>query len=95
MHHSGAGIVGRRRESDHFKVTQPAAAPNPVAIQGINDRSDQKAVGQVGLGFGALGHGSSYNGSGSAREHHLENPVYIGLSIGSFGQKEICGTHYS
>ena len=86
---AGAGIILRPQH------TQPAAAPDPVAVQGVNQRANQEAVGEVGLGFGALGDGAGDDGGGGAGKDHLEHPVHIDLPVAagahSAGQEKVIG----
>ena len=87
--HPGAGIVLSAQDA------QPAAAPDPVAVQGIDDRANQEAVGEVRLGLGALGYGPGHDGSGGAGKDHLEHPVHIDLPIAAgphpAGQEKVIG----
>ena len=43
VHHAGAGVVLRAQRA------QEAVAPDPVAVDGVNQRRDDEAVGQIGL----------------------------------------------
>ena len=67
MHDSGTGKV---MES---QLGQPAAAPNPMAGDGIDDGADNQAMEALGREFCALGHGAGNDGGGGCTENRLED----------------------
>ena len=69
MHGCGA------REIMEAQLGEPAAAPDPVAGDGIDECADDGAVDAVGDKLGALRHGAGNDGGGGGAEHGLENRV--------------------
>lgn len=57
------------------KLCQPAAAPDPVAGDGVDDQADGGGVAAVGAELRALGHRAGDDGRGSGAEHSLEHRV--------------------
>ena len=56
------------------KLCQPAAAPDPVAGDGVDDQADGGGVAAVGAELRALGHRAGDDGRGSGAEHSLGTP---------------------
>ena len=54
---------------------QPAAAPHPVAADGVDHQRDRSRINAVSLEVGALGHGAGNDGGGRCAEHGLEHDV--------------------
>ena len=54
------------------QLGEPAAAPHPVGIEGVNDGAHDDAVDHEGLEAPALGHGPRGDGGGGVHEDHLE-----------------------
>ena len=57
------------------QLCQPAAAPNPVTGDGVDDQADGGGVAAVGTELCALCHGAGNNGGGRCAEHRLEHGV--------------------
>ena len=57
------------------ELCQPAAAPDPVAGDGVDDQADGGGVAAVGAELRALGHRAGDDGRGSGAEHSLEHRV--------------------
>ena len=55
---------------------QPAAAPHPVAADGVHHQRDGGGVHAVGLEVGAFGHGAGDDGGCRSAEHGLEHDVH-------------------
>mgnify|MGYP000485069468 CR=1 FL=1 len=55
---------------------QPAAAPHPVAADGVHHQRDGGGVHAVGLEVGALGHGAGDDSGCRGAEHGLEHDVH-------------------
>ena len=55
------------------ELRQPAAAPNPVAGNWINDRTDDHGIDAVRAELGSLCHGTRNDGRCGCTEHSLEN----------------------
>ena len=55
---------------------QPAAAPHPVAADGVDHQRDRSRVNAVSLEVGALGHGAGHDGGCRGAEHGLEHDVH-------------------
>ena len=92
VHHTGTGIVGSSRKSDGVQGAEPATAPDPMAVEGVDDCADHEAVGQVRLRLGPLGNGSRHDGGSGSGEHHLEHPVNVDLPVvGPVNQEEVAG----
>ena len=51
---------------------EPAAAPDPVAVHGIDDHGDKQAVDAEGRELPALGQGAGGDGGRGVHEDHLE-----------------------
>ncbi len=60
------------------KLREPAAAPDPVARDGIHNQADGCRVKAVRLKVGALGHGARNNGGRRGAEHRLKERIYPG-----------------
>ena len=91
VYHAGAGVVRYRRQADALKA-QPAAAPDPVAVERIDHRADHEAVGQIRLRLGALGDRAGHDGGGGAGKDHLEHPGNVDAPvIPGLSQKEVAG----
>ena len=95
VNHTRTGVVRSGRKSNDFEIAQPSTTPYPVTVQGIDYCPYDEAVGQVGLGFGPLGHCARHDSSGGAGKNHLEHPVNVGLPIGRFRQDEVGGSSNS
>ena len=54
---------------------QPAAAPHPVAADGVDHQRDRSGINAVSLEVGALGHGAGNDGGSRCAEHGLEHDV--------------------
>ena len=57
------------------ELRQPAAAPDPVAGDGVDDQADGGGVAAVGAELRALGHRAGDDGRGGSAEHGLEHRV--------------------
>ena len=66
------GGAGKIMEAE---LCQPAAAPDPVAGDGVDDQADGGGVAAVGAELRALGHRAGDDGRGSGAEHSLEHRV--------------------
>ena len=71
-HHMHRGAAGKIMEA---QVRQPAAAPDPVAGDGVDDEGNEGAVYTVGLEVGALGHGAGNDSGGCGAEDGLEDHI--------------------
>ena len=69
-HHMHRGGTGKVMEA---QLGQPAAAPDPVAGDGIDHSGNQQRIDAVGNKLGALCHSARYDGSGGGAKHRLEN----------------------
>lgn len=67
VYSSGAGKVMEA------ELSQPAAAPNPVAGNWINDRTDDHGIDAVRAELGSLCHSTGNDGRCGCTEHSLEN----------------------
>ena len=54
---------------------QPAAAPHPMAADGVDHQRDHSGVNAVSFEVGALGHGAGDDGGGRCAENGLEHDV--------------------
>lgn len=69
---------------------QPAAAPGPMAGDGIDDRADQNTIHTIDRKFCALGHSTRNDGSRRSTENGLEDkegPGRISAAIVSLHKK--------
>ena len=66
------------------QLRQPAAAPDPVAGNGINEQRDRRRINTVGGKLGTLGHSPGNDRGGSGAEHRLKHR--IGPQRNAFGQ---------
>ena len=57
------------------QLCQPAAAPDPVAGDGVNDQADSGRVAAVSAELGTLCHGAGNNGCCRCTEHGLEHGI--------------------
>ena len=57
------------------QLAEPAAAPDPVTGDGVDDEADGRRVEAVGAELGALCHGAGNDGGGGGAEHSLEHHV--------------------
>ena len=57
------------------QLTEPAAAPDPVAGDGVDQQGNGGGVDAVCAELGALCHGTGDDGGGGGAEHGLENGV--------------------
>ena len=64
---------GRTSKIVEAQLGQPAAAPDPVAGNGIDHGGNEQRIDAVGDKLGALGHGARHDGGGGGTEHRLEN----------------------
>ena len=55
------------------QLCQPAAAPDPMAADRVDDGRNQHGVNAVGRKLGALGHGAGHDGRSGRAEDGLEN----------------------
>ena len=69
-HHMDRGGTGEIMEA---QLAQPAAAPDPVAGDGIDESGDAEGVDAVGDELGALRHGAGDDGGSRGAEHGLED----------------------
>ena len=69
-HHVHGGGAGEIVEA---QLGQPAAAPDPVAGDGVDDGADHQAVDQIRGELGPLRHRAGDNGGGGGAEHRLED----------------------
>jgi len=67
--------TGRSGEVMEAQLTEPAAAPDPVAGNGVDQQGDGGRVDAVGAELGALRHGAGDDGGGGGAEHGLEDSV--------------------
>ena len=58
------------------QLRKPAAAPDPVAGDGIDDEADGRRVDAVGAELGALGHGAGNDGGRRGAEDGLEHHIH-------------------
>jgi len=58
------------------QLRKPAAAPDPVARDGVHDEADGRRVDAVGTELGALGHGAGNDGGGGGAENGLEHHIH-------------------
>ena len=65
----GAGA----REIVETDLRQPAAAPDPVGFNGIDQRGDDTGIDTVGKELGAFCHGAGNDGGGGGTEHQVEH----------------------
>ena len=65
----GAGKVGEA------KITEPAAAPDPVAGDGIDEGRNAEGIDTVGEEFCSLRHGAGDDGGGCGAENGLEDQI--------------------
>ena len=63
---------GRGRGRSSAQLRQPAAAPDPVGVDGIDDRRDHEAEEHERGEPPALGHRAGGDGRGGVHEHHLK-----------------------
>ncbi len=70
MHGGGTG------EIMEAQLGQPAAAPDPVTGDGVNDQADGCRIQAVSAELGALGHGAGHDGGGGGAEHRLEHHIH-------------------
>ena len=54
---------------------QPAAAPDPVGLNGVDHRGYDGGVDTVGYKSGALSHGPGHDGGGCGAEHQVEHKI--------------------
>ena len=54
-------------------LRQPAAAPDPVGLDGVDKQGDHSGINAVGGKLGALGHGAGDDGGGGGAEHQVED----------------------
>ena len=71
-HHVHRGGTGEIVEA---QLRKPAAAPNPVAGNGVDDQGDGRRVDTVSGELGALRHGAGDDGGRGGAEHRLENGI--------------------
>ena len=71
-HHVDAGGTGKIVEA---QLTEPAAAPDPVAGDGVDQQGNGGGVDAVCAELGAFCHGTGDDGGGGGAEHGLENGV--------------------
>ena len=91
VHHAGAGEVdGAVAEADvAAESAEPAAAPDPVAEDGVDDRSDEECVDDEGRELPALGHRAGRDGRRGVHEDHLEEEEADDDDVvGTAGQEE-------
>ena len=69
-YHVDCGGAGEVMEA---QLAQPAAAPDPVAGDGIDESGDAEGVDAVGDELGALCHGAGDDGGGGGAEDRLED----------------------
>ena len=67
--------TGRSGEVMEAQLTEPAAAPDPVAGNGVDQKGDSGGVDAVGAELGALRHSAGDDGGGGGAEDGLENGV--------------------
>ena len=54
------------------QLRQPAAAPDPVAIDGVDDHRNEKAINDKSRELPAFRHGAGGDGGGGVHKHHLK-----------------------
>ena len=79
------GAAGKIVET---QLRQPAAAPGPVTLDGIDKERDYGAVNQVHREFGALRHGAAHNRGRRRAEDRLENQESLYREL-SFIEREV------
>ena len=83
--HSRTGVVGEVQFSKPSHIV-----PRPVAVDGIDDSSNDEAIGEVGVDFGALGHRSRDDRCSGACEDHLEQPANQ-IGVAEISEEETLG----
>ena len=68
-HVDGAG-AGKVMEA---QLCQPAAAPDPMRLNGVDQRGNDCGIDAVGEELGTLGHGAGHDGGGGGTEHQIEH----------------------
>ena len=65
------------------ELRKPAAAPDPMGLDGIDEKGNNRGINAVGRKLGAFGHGARNDGCGGGAEHKVE---YEGGGVGkAFG----------
>ena len=92
VHHPGAGKIHRAMAQTEVgaQLGEPAAAPDPVAIDGVDEHGNEEAVDAEGQELPALRHGPGGDGGRGVHKDHLEEEQgKDGDVIGTAGQEEI------
>ena len=71
-HHVDRAGAGKIMEA---QLGKPAAAPDPVGLDGVNQSGDHSGVYAVGEELGALRHGPGYDGGRGRAENQIEHKV--------------------
>ena len=71
-HHMDGAGAGKIVEAH---LGQPAAAPNPVRLNGVDQCRDHSRIDTVGQEFRSFRHGTGYDGSCSGTEHQVKHKV--------------------
>ena len=69
-HHMNGAGAGEIMEA---QLRQPAAAPDPVSLDGVDQRGNHRGVDAVRKELGALSHGAGHDGGGGGAEHQVEH----------------------
>ena len=64
---------GAHHESVGIGIAQPASAPRPMALNGIDEQGDENAVNTIHRELSTLRHGPRYDSGTRGTEHRLEN----------------------
>ena len=71
-HHMDGAGAGKIVEAH---LGQPAAAPNPVRLNGVDQCRDHSRIDAVGQEFRSFRHSTGYDGSCSGTEHQVKHKV--------------------
>ena len=67
----GAGA----RKIMEARLREPAASPDPVGLDGIDQSGNNRRVDTVGQKPGSLGHGTGHNSGRGGAEYQIEHKV--------------------
>src|SRR6185369_10988357 len=91
MNHARAGVIHRTMTKAEAiaDLSQPAAAPDPVAEDGVGESTHENAENEETLEAPALGTGTSDDGRGGVHERHHEQEHHDrGRVVAGAGQQE-------
>ena len=91
VHHAGTGEVDDTGSVTDGDIAQPAAAPDPVTVNRVNNSAQDKTVSKVRGNFHSFRDGAGDDGSGGSGEHHLEEPEHNGRYIITVARQEEAG----